>query len=495
MKDRTSRAILAVLLLASFAARAWRLDQPIVENYVGRQIPTAMVARNLERGSGFLHPQLDTGPFPNLFLVEPPIYQATVVFSSKLFGFNLSESGRLVSSAATLLAAWGLFGLVRRREGNAAAILSVGVFSLAPIVFRFGRAFQPDMLMLGLQLASLRIWNEKKSPGRLRIAFAWALSATSLAVKITSAYVLIPLFFMVPIKTRFSRILILVSALIPALLWYAYAASLVHASAGSRASSDNLAIWLASISESWNLRSAEFFIRYLLFRSFTPIGFFLACLGYLFMRRSIDRIWWIWGGSALAGLVISGGKAHHEYYWLTIAPLMAFGAGKGLAELWVRGFRGRVMSVAAGSSLAIASIASALPTFRTPAEWSGLEIARSEIRRLVPKNAMIVAPEALLFECARRGARLEFSASACRRGAGEWGETLENPSALSLVDFYRTQGIDYVADVGPAPVGSVRRELRDALRRRDRSRVLVDRADVFLAVLPRLRGSSLVKGH
>ena len=65
--------LLGLLLAATFAIRLVQIDQPIVENYVGRQIPTAMSARNLERGSGFLRPQLDTAPFPNYFLVEPPL--------------------------------------------------------------------------------------------------------------------------------------------------------------------------------------------------------------------------------------------------------------------------------------------------------------------------------------------------------------------------------------------------------------------------------------
>ena len=38
-----------------------------------------MVARNLDRGSGFLRPMLDTAPFPNYFVVEPPIYESGVV--------------------------------------------------------------------------------------------------------------------------------------------------------------------------------------------------------------------------------------------------------------------------------------------------------------------------------------------------------------------------------------------------------------------------------
>jgi len=91
-----------------------------------------MVARNLERGSGFLRPQLDTGPFPNLFLVEPPIYAQVVASIRPLIGFELEPTGRLVSAAATTLAAWGLFGLVRRRDGLLVAFLALGSFCFSP---------------------------------------------------------------------------------------------------------------------------------------------------------------------------------------------------------------------------------------------------------------------------------------------------------------------------------------------------------------------------
>src|SRR5689334_20433953 len=99
------RLTLWVLLATTFAVRAIHPGQPIVENYVGRQVPTAMVARNLERGSGFLRPELDTGPFPNLFLVEPPIYAQVVVWVRSALGFDREPAGRLVSAAATALAA------------------------------------------------------------------------------------------------------------------------------------------------------------------------------------------------------------------------------------------------------------------------------------------------------------------------------------------------------------------------------------------------------
>src|SRR6476659_2084385 len=104
-----------LILLATVLLRAIDLNQPIVENYVGRQVPTAMVARNLDRGSSFLRPELDTAPFPNLFLVEPPIYAGTAAILRRASGLSLEVSGRLVSALAATLGAWGLFGLVRRR--------------------------------------------------------------------------------------------------------------------------------------------------------------------------------------------------------------------------------------------------------------------------------------------------------------------------------------------------------------------------------------------
>src|SRR5262249_59123562 len=85
---------LGPLLATVFLVRLVQLDQPIVENYVGRQIPTAMVARNLERGSGFLYPQLDTAPLPNYFVVEPPLYESSLFALRRAPGPALGQAGR-----------------------------------------------------------------------------------------------------------------------------------------------------------------------------------------------------------------------------------------------------------------------------------------------------------------------------------------------------------------------------------------------------------------
>src|SRR5260370_24793456 len=96
---------LGILLGLTFLVRAVALDQPIVENYVGRQIPTAMVARNIERGSGFLNPSLDVAPFPNLFLIDPPVYATAVVGLRSASGLRLVASPQLVSPLGSFPAA------------------------------------------------------------------------------------------------------------------------------------------------------------------------------------------------------------------------------------------------------------------------------------------------------------------------------------------------------------------------------------------------------
>ncbi len=174
-----SNFALAGILLGTVLIRLIGLDQPIVENYVGRQVPTAMVARNLERGSGFLRPQLDTAPFPNYFVVEPPVYQLAVVSWQRLLGWKLEASGRFVSAAAMALGVWALFGLVRRREDAPTALAAIIAFSLFPITLRYGRAFQPDALMLGAVSCGPGLLGSRRAGPRPLVAASGVALASS----------------------------------------------------------------------------------------------------------------------------------------------------------------------------------------------------------------------------------------------------------------------------------------------------------------------------
>ena len=331
------RALLLGLLASVFAHRAWKSDQPILENYVGRQVPTAMVARNLARGSGFLAPELDTGPFPNLFLVEPPVAAQVAAWTSDCLGLPLDAAGRLISAAGTTLAAWGLFGLMRRRRGLGPAVGTVIAFAVFPVTIRYGRAFQPDALAMGLVVAGMRCWDR---PGRFGTAVGALLLGLGLAQKITWAPVLVPLLAEILRGRPRGVRLAAVACLLPACAWYLYAGMMMSGEvAGSAASADNASNWLARLTSASVLDRGRLVavVRDLVVRSFTPVGFGLAVLGLVRSRQG-DRLWRIWMVSAVLGLLLLLGKLHHDYYWLILAPAMAGCVVIGIQSLVLRIF-------------------------------------------------------------------------------------------------------------------------------------------------------------
>jgi len=474
-------AALAGLLLLTFGLRAIGADQPIVENYVGRQIPTAMVARNLDRGSGFLRPQVDTAPFPNLFLVEPPLEPAAVLGLCRMSGFGLERSGRLVSALATALAAWGLYGLARRREGVAVALLAVAAFALFPLTLRYGRAFQPDAMMLGGVLVGLRCWDEYESGnGRGWLVLGWLALATGFALKVVWASALIPLVAVVLRPRQGWKAALALATVLPALLWYVHAAVLLAEGGGSKASGDNGAIWLSVLVPSALLRMTTWTSAAWVtgVRAFTPVGAAMAVWG-LSRLRGGDRLWTVWGTSTLITLGVLAGKLHHEYYWLSLAPVVAVEFARGLMDLSARGTWGARLAVALGGVAVGLSGFQSSNTWRTPLEWTTLPAAAEAVRAHVPADAWVVAPEALLFASDRRGCRLEFSRGSVLRAAGEWGETLPGDDAFALVEFYRGRGARFFADVGTAQ--PARLALHEAIRRR--YKILVDRPGVLVAAL------------
>jgi Dolichyl-phosphate-mannose-protein mannosyltransferase len=488
---------LAAVLAATFLVRAVGLDQPIVENYVGRQVPTAMVARNLERGSGWLHPRLDTGPSPNEFLVEPPLYELGVVALRRATGLGLEQAGRLFSAMAMAAAGWGTFELLRRRSGRRAAILAAGALGCFPLTIRYGRAFQPDAAMLGAIVAGLACWDRSEGmsqPAARRgwLAAGWVLLALGLALKIIAAPLVIVMAFKRFWRHRLPGLLAAGTMLVPALLWYAWAAHRVASGAGSRASADNRDIWLGLLAPSSlvHLETWRLALWFLFVRAATPVGAALALLGLLGGRRGLG-FWRVWGLVALAMLALLASKLHHEYYFLILAPAVAAGVGLALDRL-AETRRGRLLAQAAAACLAILAVVQVRSTWWTPPEWTGLEAAARSVAECTPSDAWVVAPEALLFESDRRGCRLEWTEPAARRAAGEWDAeaALAVRGPLDLVDYYRRCGARYFADLGDRPDDPRRLALHDAVRRR--YKVIIDRPEVLIVDLESVRSAGML---
>ena len=376
--------------------------------------------------------------------------------------------------------------MIRRRDGVATAFAAVSVLAFLPVTLRYGRAFQPDALMLGAILAGANCLDLAfDGRGRWWFVPGWFLLAHGLACKIIAGFVLVPLALVVLRPRTTARMLILGTSLLPAVLWYAWAFHVVESGSGSRASADNRAIWLAVVGFT-GLAKRETLLhigRFFLVRAFTPLGLVLAVWG-LFQRegRNQERIdlWQVWGLAGLVTLALLAEKLHHEYYWLVLAPVVAAGLGRALVRLAVRDRR---LAAAVAFGLLVMSAVLTRSTWQTPSEWKDLESAARCVQEVVPGDVWLVAPEPLLFQADRRGCRLEFTGQASRRAAAEWGEA-EPPDIrdpLDLIEFYRRRGARFVADVGAGEGDNRRSALHEGIRRS--YKVVVDRASILIAEL------------
>jgi hypothetical protein len=144
--------------------------------------------------------------------------------------------------------------------------------------------------------------------------------------------------------------------------------------------------------------------------------------------------------------------------------------------------RGRCgLAVAMGPGLVLLGVLQARSTWRDPPEWVHLVEAAGVVAATVPHDAWLVAPEALLFQADRRGCRLEWTPTAVRRAAGEWGVGRDVQTADELVEYYQLQGARYFADLGAHADDGRRMALHEAVRRR--YKVIVDSRQVLIADL------------
>ena len=211
--------------------------------------------------------------------------------------------------------------------------------------------------MLGAVVAGLACWDRFEAGARRYwLVAGWTLPALGFAIKISAAFLIVPLVLCVLRKRRKTGILLACATLLPALSWYAWADHVVAGGGGSRASADNRA----------HLAGPARFLRPVEPRNLgvgVPVspdpgvhpdgrdhgvsGFVSICRrGLRPPDRSpdvagsnkdsdgvIDRFWWIWGLAASAALAILARKLHHEYYFLVLAPVAAAGIGHAMDRL------------------------------------------------------------------------------------------------------------------------------------------------------------------
>ena len=287
--------------------------------------------------------------------VEPPVYQLLAVALQRATGWTLEAAGRFVSAVAMGLGAWGLFGLVRRRDGDATAFAAVAALALFPVTIRYGRAFQPDALD-----ARRRCWRRAEvlgsggqrpssvvaDPG---LAACWR-SAWPARSSLASCLVPLALVVLRP-RTMARKCCSWARRSCPCCLWYSLGRSpgrLGKRLAG-RGRTTRRSGWRSLASRDWPSRQTLASHRALLHGPGVhapragpgDLGTFSRGRSEPGANRPLVGL----GPGGLVTLAFLAEKLHHEYYWLSLAPGRGRGHRPGPRRAWRcrhRGWRAAV---------------------------------------------------------------------------------------------------------------------------------------------------------
>lgn len=429
-------------------------NQPIFEGYIGRQIPTAMVARDLLRGGSFILPKLQTGPFPSYFLVEPPVYALATVETHEWTGLALEACGRLVSLFGLGFGALGVWLRVNQSSGKMWGWVAAIIFISFPVSMKFGRAFQPDSFALGITFLGVVLASCQRS-FEIKI-LSWFLITLGIATKIT----LFPLLILLPLPNHDKKLNtsdwfgILVARcvfLVPALAWYVWVIFLNVVSVGSSTgqSADGFQAWWGMIGplglfEPSAMREV---LLNLLFRAYSPIVFIIVACCFIDIKiRNEIKVYLF---MLLVWLMVVGAKAHHAYYWLVPAPAIAVITTVGLMQLQSL----RLVKPLIVLIICAMGLIQSRTTWQTPCEWLPLVYIPDEIRVNFSKapRSVVVSLEAAIYAVDQPGFRWEFPPDAQKRAAEVFGFKLTSTSPLELLNFYRRQGAKWFLAIETDP--------------------------------------------
>jgi 4-amino-4-deoxy-L-arabinose transferase-like glycosyltransferase len=196
---------LAVIIALTAFAYIWALSR----NGMGNSYYAAAVKSGSISWKAFLFGSLDPGNFITVDKT-PAAFWAPALFA-RAFGFS-SWSILLPQALAGVASMLILYRLVRRWQGELAALVAALLFALTPVVLLMFRYNNPDaFLTLLLLLAAWAFWSALETGSGWRLAGSGALIGFAFLTKMLEAFVILPVLVLVYLacaKPRFLRRLI-----------------------------------------------------------------------------------------------------------------------------------------------------------------------------------------------------------------------------------------------------------------------------------------------
>jgi hypothetical protein len=450
------------LLALTAAVRSVGITRPLLGNFATKSCAYAMIARNWAEGrAGLFYPTLDLlkSGSRSLHMLEFPVSAYLTGGLWRILGGSLDVWGRATAVAFSVGSVALMFLFVRRRHGQTAATAAALALALSPVSIIYGQSFMLEASLVFFTLATfyaLQRWLDAGdgafTPGHLGWLLAGGISlAMLLLTKIYMIVVLLPLaagvlsWLKTPSRLlRHAALAMLLLAVLPAALWYAFAyqtASPEGASAGHVFYSVRQSA-VAQLPAYGLLRSPDFYrqvLDNLIGVVLTPIGFLLVGAGLLDRQWRQHAVWLL----AMVVLVLALPRKFYEmnYYYMAVLPPLCIMAGLGWQVILGRLRPGKTTVTVLALAAVVLSLRYAVrPALVTPEEDRGVLDAARLGQQLTAADEPIVTMHGttidLLYYCRRPG----------------WAVAPDTPRWEEVLADCRRQGARYLVVVGRGPV-------------------------------------------
>jgi hypothetical protein len=333
-------AVIVFLFAAALGIRVYDLNNPPFDFHPTRQFFTAIVARgeyyqNLTTASQWMrdravsHWQVEETEFPTIDLLAAWTY--------RLIGHEDLFFPRLYSAIFWLIGGLALFLLARDLVSMDGAMVALAFYLFAPYAVTASRSFQPDPLMVCLILFAWRSMYRWLTTGKWKWAIlAGVLSGAAMLVKVLAAFSLlggmVGIFLAPGIRKSIRNVrfwVMGVIAAVPIIIWMIYGFFVRATLSGQFSLRFFPNLWIDPV---YYLRLESMAERVV---GLVPL--LLALTGFFLLAEKSKRIFLagLWGGYVVFALAFSYYFMTHDYYHITLVPIVALSLAP-LADLVLR---------------------------------------------------------------------------------------------------------------------------------------------------------------
>lgn len=415
--------LLFLILVLAFAARWYKIDNPVADWHSWRQADTASVSLEyFKNGIDLLHPKYqDLSSIPSTMdnpegyrMVEFPHNNALHAVLVKTFMFwNIDVWGRMISVIYSLLSIFFMFKIIESISDDFTAYVAAFFMAVLPFNVYYSRVILPEPLMILLTLISIySFMNFIKNKKALSYIVSALTLSLALLTKPYAIFFTLPMAYLAFREWRFSLLkkpltyLYFAITFIPLLMWRDWITNFPEGIP--------MSAWLYNIN---GIRLRPAWWRWLFGERIGHLifgywGIILFGFGLTKKAKKTEGPFYLlWLIGVFAYLVIfAGGNVTHDYYQAIITPFLIVFLARGFTFL----FRSnKLLSWPVSPLLAIFSTGLMLflswyhiRGYYQINNWS-IVLAGRKADQLLPIDAKVIAPyegdTAFLYQTRRQG--------------------------------------------------------------------------------------------